>query len=153
VLDQQRRVQLEDQGNLEVPRQLATGRAEQAMTLVNQIRAELLEYQASLELEAGGIQQIAEVLRQPGARTDRFALQRVVQLAQRAGEWDLSLGAGSVRVRADVGRENQHVVTFGPKRLHETAHVRRRALGSKDRDAEVGCQIVDAHAANCPGST
>ena len=42
-------------------------------------------------------------------------------------------------------------MTFGPKRLHQTAHVRRRALGSKDGDAEVGCQIRDAHAVNCPG--
>ena len=145
LLEQQRRVQLENQRNVEISRQLPASRAEQTMTLVNEIGAELLEHQASLELEVRGIQQIAEILREAGARADRFVLQSVVQLDQRAAERHLSQGEGRVGVLADIGGENEQVVAFGSKRLYETANVGGCAFGAKNRDAEIRCQVGNTH--------
>ena len=139
MLLHERRVHLEHQWNLEVPRQLETGRAEQALALVDQIGAELLEHQAALQLEARRIQQIAEVFREPRAFADLFVLQRVVQRQKCGSKRHFLQREPGLGVAADVGGKHDHVVPIGPKRLREPPDVRRCPLGSEDRHTEVGC--------------
>ena len=87
------------------------------------------------DLEAGLAEQVG----------DRFVLQSVVQLPQRAAERHLSQGEGRLGVFADIGGENEQVVAFGSKRLYETANVGGRPFGAKNRDAEIRCQVRDTH--------
>src|SRR5262245_46738425 len=83
LLETERRVHLEDEGHTEVPCELETGCAEQAVPLVDHIGLEALQRHPALHFETEGIQQIAKIFGQTVPIADLLRLQSRAQLSQR----------------------------------------------------------------------